>query len=1432
MGQPDRQDGGRGLWSLLKRAFGTRSGRDVAAEVPDADTLYERGRVAEREKRNEEATEFYRAAVAARPGEAEFHYALGGTLKRTGRFEEAAVAYRAGLALRPDHARMRNDLGLALLALGRLEEALAEIEQARSCAPNLLEAQHNLGFAYHQLGRLEQAIAEIGQAHQLAPERDDIHSNLLFILNYSARHTPAEILAEHRRFGELHVQPVASPLPDTAWPRRLRIGYVSPDFRSHVVASFMLPILVRHDRERFDVYCYYTYPRADRVTEAIRGIADDWADCANLSDAELVSRIRADRIDILVDLAGHSANQRLKAFALRPAPVQVTYLGYPNTTGLSAIDFRITDAKADPPGESDRLNVEQLVRLPQSFLCYRPGPDIHDVGSPPAMHAGYVTFGCFNILPKLSDQFFGAVAQVLAAVPRSRLLLKAKSLGIASVAQRVKARFTALGIDPSRLVLLGWEATPEDHLATYKRVDIALDSFPYNGTTTTCEAMWMGVPVVALQGDRHAGRVGASLLCSVGLQELLAKDVDGYVEIATRLAGDVAGLAALRAGMRQRMRASALLDEQGFVRELEECYLAMWQGKLASSAALPAAAPASLDAARELRRAGKLAEAKAACEAILRQQPANGDALALLWDLGHDLAENAAVVDAIGCALAAGGESAQLHYMLGCTLQDLSRLEEAIAAFQKALMLDPGHAKAANNLGCLQEVLGQLDQAAESYGRALRANPKLANALYNHANLEKRRGRFEAAEAGLRQALTLEPGHADWHCSLSESLLPQWRLDEAEASQRVALEIEPDSARAHFGLGNVLVALSRVDEAETAFRRAIEIQPEFVEAHGNLLLCLHYRKGDDAPLMYEAHLEWARRHARELPRAEHVGKAPAPGRRLNIGYVSPNFHHHAVAWSIEPVLAAHDRSRFRTFFYSTIANPDAVTRRFMTLCDGWRDIHAASDEAAVRLIRQDRIDILVDLAGHTGGGRPLLFARKPAPVQVNWQGYPNTTGLAQMDYRITDAYADPEGEADRHHMEKLLRLASGFFCYGPPDSAPEPGEPPMFESGRITFGCFNNLAKVTPGMIGLWSKILAELPRARLILKADALGAESARRDIYAQFAGNGIAAGRVGLFGAEDSHSGHLGRYREVDIALDTFPYHGTATSCEALWMGAPVVTLAGRTHLSRVGVSVLRRIGLDELIAATPGEYVRKAVALAQDPGRLRGMRAGLRQRMRASPLLDGAGFARALEAVYLDIWARWCGSGAAPDASAAAPAQARAQPGEPLRLHIGGHEKKEGWKILNIQPGADVDFVGNCNDLGQFADGSVAEVYASHVLEHLGYQSALTRTLVGFHRVLRPGGKAMIAVPDFELLCRLFLDPRATPVDRFELMRMIFGGQMDEHDFHCVGLSYEFLSHFLLGAGFARVERVEDFGLFCDSSVGEYLGRKVSLNVVAYK
>jgi FkbM family methyltransferase len=547
-------------------------------------------------------------------------------------------------------------------------------------------------------------------------------------------------------------------------------------------------------------------------------------------------------------------------------------------------------------------------------------------------------------------------------------------------------------------------------------------------------------------------------------------------------------------------------------------------------------------------------------------------------------------------------------------------------------------AKAANNLGALLEMRGELGEALRQYKAAVAADAGLPQALSNLGSLYARLGDRGQALEWLRRALALAPGDVGLLCRLGESCVTTWRLDEALEHYRAALAVDPGHWPVHFGLGNTLQALGLTEQAEASFRRVLELGADLPEVHSNLLLCMHYHRGNDPEAMFAEHLTWARRYGSRVPRVAHSPPDPAQ-RRLNIGYVSPNFMQHAVAWAIEPVFAAHDREAFQVFFYSNVAEPDATTQRFMKLCDHWRDVHAASPAEEARLVREDRIDILVDLAVHTGGGRPMLFARKPAPVQVNWQGYPNTSGLAEVGYRITDEYADPPGESDRHHSEVLVRLDCGFFCYAPPPDAPDAGEPPSLAGGHITFGCFNNLAKVTPATLDLWSKLLHRVPGSRMFMKAHGLGAETARRNVLEHFARNGISAQRVRLLGPEDSHSGHLARYNEVDIALDPFPYHGTATTCEALWMGVPVVTLAGRTHVARVGVSILQRIGVPELIASTEEEYVALAAGLAGDLRRLRALRGELRSRLRNSSLLDSRRFARSLEAAYRDMWDKHC-------------------------------------------------------------------------------------------------------------------------------------------------------------------------------------------------
>lgn len=1389
----------------------------------DADALYFLGLIASNDGREMEAADLFRQAIDVRPDDPAFWYALGMALHDLRRVSEAVDAFRSGLALQPENTTVRNNLAAALIELGRDDEAREEMERVLAAGFESGQLQYNLGNVFRHHARIDQAIAACRRAVELVPNDAHAFTNLLLTLNYSENHDAAALFAEHQRFGARFARPYVEPQTDRAWPRRLRVGYVSPDFRSHVVAFFVEPILAHHDRERFEIFCYYNHRWEDAVTERLRGLVDHWVHCVYMTDAELIERIRADGIDILVDLAGHTGDNRLAVFAAKPAPVQASYLGYPNTTGLPAVDYRITDARADPHGEADRLSVERLLRPWPTYFCYRPPPDCPEVTPLPASAAGRVTFGCFNNLPKVSNAFLDTAARILAAVPGSRLVLKSKPLGIAHVADAVQERFVRAGIDLARVDLRGWEAKVGNHLAAYGSIDIALDTFPYNGATTTCEALWMGVPVVTLTADRHAGRMGSSLLNAVALAELVASNADEYVEKSVALAADLSRLSSLRNGLRTRVRQSPLMDETGFTRALERCYVEVWEKKIK-----PQGKPATLGEetiarllreGAELRAAGKKLEAEQAYKQVLLDRPDELEALTGLWDLSYETGNDGAAVEWLRRALAVNDHVARLHYMMGCSVLGEGNAADAAASFRRALELDPSMAKAHNNLGFALEVMGQLQEAGQSYRSAIDLDPGLADALYNLGNIYRQLGDATQAAQYIRQALKVESGRADWKCNLGDVLYHDLQLDAAVQSYSAALAIDPGYARACAGRAQAHQALGFADLAEADFRKALELQPDNPHLRSDRLLSLHYRPQEQPQALFEEHLSWAQRHARGLGgqavRAQHERRLD---RRLNIGYVSPDFKRHSVACFIEPVLAAHDRSKVRVFCYSGVAFPDEVTQRMRALCDEWRDIARVNDDWVAERIRADRIDILVDLAGHTGEGRMLLFAREPAPLQVTWLGYPDTTGLAALDYRLTDAVADPQGMTERFHTEKLVRLASGFLCYGPPAESPEVGELPLLKAGRVTFGCFNNLPKVNLSTIALWAQLLKAAPDARLVLKSFGLSAESARSALRERFSAHGLDPERVELRGPETSFAAHLAKYHEIDIALDVFPYNGATTTCEALWMGVPVVTLAGKTHMSRVGASVLSRIGLADLVADTAEAYVQKALQLAADVDRLRELRAALRERMRSSPLLDAQGFARGLEAAYGEMWEQWCGK------------QDRSR--EALRLHIGGEQPRPGWKILNVQPGAHVDYVGDCTDLSQFADGSVDEIYASHVVEHLPYADKLPRTLAEFHRVLTKGGAARISVPDFELLCRMFIDPRHTAEQRIFIMRMIFGGQSDAHDFHYVGLTFEILRQLLSDAGFSKVERVKEFGLFDDTSLIRYAGVAISLNVIAYK
>ena len=661
---------------------------------------------------------------------------------------------------------------------------------------------------------------------------------------------------------------------------------------------------------------------------------------------------------------------------------------------------------------------------------------------------------------------------------------------------------------------------------------------------------------------------------------------------------------------------------------------------------VPHSLPASLTRALEFHRAGQLAAAATLYREILQADPHQANALNLLGLITRDEGNPAGALELFSRAIAADPATASFRLNRGLNLRFLGRLEEALEDFRQARQLDPTLVEAHHQEGNTLKQLGRFPEAIAALRQTVHLAPTLAPAWLNLgvAYLENH-DRTEAIRA-FQQAITLEPTRPEAHNILGVALLASGQLSSARAAFAEALRLNPVFAPAHDNLGRLCKSEGLLADAILHFRAALAVKPD-PGAHSNLLLALNYLPSLSSTEIFAEHRRWNQRYAAPVeiiggpasPRAANgpdTSAAPA-ARRLRIGYVSPDFCHHAVSYFIAPVLAAHDRARVEIFCYSNVPTPDRVTERLRGLAEHWSDIARMTDDAAAARIRADKIDLLIDLAGHTAGHSLLLFARRPAPVQATWIGYPNTTGLDAIDCRITDAICDPPGEADSCHSEKLVRLPANFSCYESDPNAPDVNSLPAQESGVVTFGCFNNFAKVTPEVVALWARLLTELPKARLLLKSRGLGDPAVAARLRTTFANAGVGADRVVLNGEELSVAKHLSLYHGVDIGLDPFPYNGTTTTCEALWMGVPVLTLAGRSHAARVGASLLTHVGLGNWIAQSPDAYVALAVAAARDVESLARLRNELRERMRSSPLCDAPRFTRNFEAACFAMAAR---------------------------------------------------------------------------------------------------------------------------------------------------------------------------------------------------
>ena len=679
----------------------------------------------------------------------------------------------------------------------------------------------------------------------------------------------------------------------------------------------------------------------------------------------------------------------------------------------------------------------------------------------------------------------------------------------------------------------------------------------------------------------------------------------------------------------------------------------------------------TVDQLIELYNHDKHVDLEYACQQFLNAQPDHAYAWHLAAANAMQLGDMEAALQRVEKAIALLPEEIVFLNTRGTLYRQLGKMDEASLSYQKALEVDPEDIDTLYNLANLFRDSGEYKQAIDYYQRVLESHAQFYSARHNLANLYNQLGDALSAEREYRTLLDSDGHSLQIQLGLGQSLLNQARYEEAETIFREILREDPEDAlHAMLYLGNALSPQGKVTEAESChrqtikrapgfyqgwnnlgndlrdqgrqleavrcYREAVSLHPSYVKAHSNLLYTLNCTAIEGDELINE-HLQWAAVHASPLLQQKSFNNDRSAQRQLRIGYVSPDFCNHSVAYFIEGILKHHDAEGVHVSCYSNLLKADERTEALRKLADSWREIGELSDDAAAELIRNDQIDILVDLSGHTANHRLLIFARKPAPVQLTYIGYPATTGMQAMDYRITDHVADPAG-SDAFHSEALIRLSRCFTAFTPYPYAPEVSPLPADKAGFIRFVSFNHLAKIGPGLIKLWSQVLHAVPDSRLMVKHFSFRDEGARNQFLSSFSEFGIEAERIEIFAWAESCEEHLAYYQQADIALDSFPYNGTTTSCEALWMGVPVVTMAGKLHAGRVGATLVGSVGLDGLIAEDEASYVNIACELATERARLREMRSTLRERMKASPLCDSSGLTKMLEDEYRAMWQRW--------------------------------------------------------------------------------------------------------------------------------------------------------------------------------------------------
>ncbi|TCT22880.1 tetratricopeptide repeat protein [Thiobaca trueperi] len=1202
----------------------------AAVVMPDnVDLLNQRALALNHLGSYDEAHKLYLQALALAPRNVDLLANIGDNLNDAERYEAALPWLKQALAIDPKSVSARANLANALLGLKRHQEswelvralmaeeqyvtqillvcarllietneyahAEAALRQALIQKPNDVTLLSNLTVALGKSGLAEETMRIHRRILELTPENDNTQSNLLFSMNYSGNYTAEERVAEARRYGDLVRQRMhrAGGKAYSRWmcdrhPRRLRVGIVSGDLHQHPVGYFLLGLIPQLDRSRIELVAYSTWPHPDDgVTARLRPHFDRWISLVGVEDRDAAERIHGDGVHVLIDLAGHTAHHRLSMFAWKPAPVQVSWLGYFASTGVAEIDWLIADETGVPAAHRSQFT-EKIWYVPDTRLCFSP-PDHAPAVSPlPALHNGYVTLGCFQNLSKVSDDVLGLWAKVIARLPGARLRLQTAAFYEEAGRERMLKRLRNAGIDPD-MVSLHPSTGRGEYLVAHAEVDLLLDTFPYPGGTTTCEALWMGVPTVTLAGDSLIARQGASLLTAGGLTDWVAHSPDEFVEKAVAFANDLDSLADLRSRLREQVAISPLFDGTKFAENLKQALWGMWRvfsdenvkgaahgkGKKGTVLVKRKASPAikepkqkEMEGFEALYGSGRYPDAEQRARALLAkypQHPFGWQALARIFRAQGKLQEALAVMrKSTGLA----PDNPDVRTDLAHTLYEVGRFLDAVAEYKKSLEIAPDFAPAHFGLGLAFKAMNQWTAASQAFDRAV--------------------------------------------------------------------QLRPDDADACGNLGVMYARMGRYDEAQIHLRHALEIKPDAFCFYSHLLMCLNEQGLVTASGYLNEAKKYGERVSRNVsPFTTWPASIDPESTKLRIGFVSGEFLDHPVGHVLESVLRHLSRDRLELFAYATQPLEDVMTAGLKLQFNAWRTLDSETDDAFAERIRADGIHILIDLSGHTEHNRLGVFARKPAPVQVSWLGHCATTGVKEIDWLFADEIAIPPSD-QRWFTEEVWYLPETRACFTIPDDASEIGPLPALENGFVTFACFQDPARISDGIITLWARIFERLPSARLCVQNKQLSDSALREEFLRRLRQQNCTPEQLILVDPSNQVPS-LSAYAEIDLILDAFPQcHGLITS-EALWMGVPSLILAGDSILARQRLSLLSAAKLTDWVANSDDDYVEKAVEFASDLKNMELLRLRLREHLRQSPLFDGKRFAKRFEEALWNVWKR---------------------------------------------------------------------------------------------------------------------------------------------------------------------------------------------------